>query len=119
MAEDSPQDSLGHQEASEDFNGITNEKFNNSMKENTILDKNQCGEEYDLTVIVPHGIGRQKPGDTFALMYESISDNFNDHPMENCDSNCENDPHVVKKFWSGHNTKKKYSCWGRYKNTPG
>lgn len=106
MAEDSPQNSLGHQEASEDFNGITNEKFNNSMKENTILDKNQCGEEYDLTVIVPHGIGRQKPGDTFALMYESISDNFNDHPMGNCDSNCENDPHVVKKFWSGHNTKK-------------
>lgn len=76
MAEDSPQDSLGHQEASEDFNDITNEKFNNSMKENTILDKNQCGEEYDLTVIVPHGIGRQKPGDTFELMYNSIKNDF-------------------------------------------
>lgn len=106
MAEDSPQNSSGPHEASEDFAVITDEKLNNSTRENTALYKKQCREEYDLTVIVPHGIGRQKPGDTFALMYKSISDNFNDHPMENCDSNCENTPHVIKKFWGGDNTEK-------------
>lgn len=106
MAEDSPQNSSGSQEASEVLSGITNEKTNSSTRENTTLDKKQCREKYDLTVIVPHGIGRQKPGDTFALMYKSISDNFNDHPMENCDSNCKNTPHVIKKFWSDYNTEK-------------
>ena len=110
MAEDLPQDPLGNQEASEEFSAITEGKINNSTRENPTLDKNQCREKYDLTVIVPHGIGRQKPGDTFALMYKSISDNFNDHLIENCDSNCESTPHVIKKFWSGDN---------RYKNTPG
>lgn len=106
MAEDLPQDPLGNQEASEEFSAITEGKINNSTRENPTLDKNQCREKYDLTVIVPHGIGRQKPGDTFALMYKSISDNFNDHLIENCDSNCESTPHVIKKFWSGDNTKK-------------
>ena len=106
MAEELSQDSSGHQEVSEDLSGITNKKTNSSTRENTSLDKKQCREKYDLTVIVPHGIGRQKPGDTFALMYKSISDNFSDHPVERCDSNCENTPHVVKKIWSDDNAEK-------------
>ena len=76
MAEELSQDSSGHQEVSEDFGGIANKKINNSTRENTTLDKKQCREKYDLTVIIPHGIGGQQPGDTFESMYNSIKNDF-------------------------------------------
>lgn len=76
MAEDLPQDPLGNQEASEEFSGITEGKIYNSTSENPTIDKNQCREKYDLTVIIPHGIGGQKPGDTFESMYNSIKNDF-------------------------------------------
>lgn len=76
MAEELPQNSSKPQEASEVLSGITSEKTNSSTRENTALDKKQCREKYDLTVIIPHGIGVQQPGDTFESMYNSIKNDF-------------------------------------------
>ena len=101
MAEDLPQDSLGNQEASEDFSGITEGKINNSTRENPTLDKNHCREKYDLTVIIPHGIGGQKPGDTFKLMYNSIKNDFIISSEQEDGTPCNIIPEIVEEYFEG------------------
>lgn len=80
MAEELPQDSLKHQEASEGPDVNAGEQTVNSVEDTAVARGSQRNQahtnqkKYDLGVLFVHGIGFQKPGDTFKTMYEPIKE---------------------------------------------
>jgi glutathione S-transferase len=85
MAEDLPQDSSRPQETSQDSGVSSERQLSNPTGENTVEQNNQksqtvtnqnsqSNKKYDLGVLFVHGIGFQKPGDTFKTMYEPIKE---------------------------------------------
>ena len=87
MAEESPQNSSGFQEISQD-SGVSSEvQLSNSTGKSVAVQSNQNSQapaiqnnqnnkKYDLGVLFVHGIGTQKPGDTFNAMYNTIEQEF-------------------------------------------
>lgn len=88
MTEELSQDSSRPQETSQD-SGVSSEgQLSNPTGENTAAQNsqksqvvtkhnNQNNKKYDLGVLFVHGIGAQKPGDTFNAMYNTIEQEFN------------------------------------------
>lgn len=85
MAEDLPLDSSGHQERLEGPDPDVNagEQMGNSAEDSAVEQGSQVKrtrtnhKKYDLGVLFVHGIGFQKPGDTFNAIYPSIKNEFN------------------------------------------
>jgi len=85
MTEDLSQNSSGSQDTSQD-SGVSSEgQLSNPTGENTAAQNNQKSQtvtnqnsqgskKYDLGVLFVHGIGFQKPGDTFKTMFWPIKD---------------------------------------------
>ena len=85
MAEELPQNSSGSQVASKD-SGVSSEgQLSNQTGESVAVQSNQESQssgsqnnqnnkKYDLGVLFVHGIGFQKPGETFKTMYEPIKE---------------------------------------------
>lgn len=85
MTEELSQDSSRPQETSK-YSGVSSEgQLFNPTGENTVAQNNQNSQvsttqnnqnnkKYDLGVLFVHGIGFQKPGDTFKTMYEPIKE---------------------------------------------
>lgn len=90
MAEESPQNSSKPQETSQD-SGVSSEgQSSNPTGENAVVQSNQksptvtnqnsqSNKKYDLGVLFVHGIGLQKPGDTFEEMYEPIKEEIREN----------------------------------------
>lgn len=97
MAEDMPQDSSRPQETSQD-SGVSSEgKLSNPTGENTAVQSNQKpqvpttqnnqnNKKYDLGVLFVHGIGKQKPGDTFETMFWPIKNKLEEILTQNLSS---------------------------------
>lgn len=87
MAEDLPQDSSRYQETPEDFDVNAGEQAVNSVEDTAVAQgsqrnqahTNQKNKKYDLGVLFVHGIGLQKPGDTFKEMYEPIKEQIREN----------------------------------------
>lgn len=83
MAEDLPQDSSKHQEMSGSPDVNAGEQTVNSVEDIEVAQGSQGNrtrtnhKKYDLGVLFVHGIGFQKPGDTFNAIYPSIKNEFN------------------------------------------
>lgn len=83
MAEESPQDSSKHQEMSGSPDVNAGEQTVNSVEDIEVAQGSQGNrtrtnhKKYDLGVLFVHGIGFQKPGDTFNAIYPSIKNEFN------------------------------------------
>lgn len=90
MAEESPQNSSKPQETSQD-SGVSSEgQSSNPTGENAVVQSNQksptvtnqnsqSNKKYDLGVLFVHGIGLQKPGDTFEEMHEPIKEEIREN----------------------------------------
>lgn len=88
MTEELSQDSSRPQEAPKD-SGVSSEgQLSNPTGENAVVQSSQksptvtnqnsqSNKKYDLGVLFVHGIGFQKPGDTFNAIYPSIKNEFN------------------------------------------
>lgn len=85
MAEELSQDSSKPQETSQDSGVIAEVQMSNSTgktataqsnpkSQASTTQNNQNNKKYDLGVLFVHGIGFQKPGDTFKTMYEPIKE---------------------------------------------
>lgn len=97
MAEESPQSSSKPQETSKD-SGVSSEgQLSNPTGENTAVQNNQKFQEvtkqnsqgnkkYDLGVLFVHGIGKQKPGDTFETMFWPIKNKLEEILAQNLSS---------------------------------
>lgn len=87
MAEDSPQNSSGYQERSEGPNPDVNagEQMGNSAEDSAVAQGSQGNrthtnnKKYDLGVLFVHGIGIQKPGDTFKEMYKPLKEEIGEN----------------------------------------
>ena len=87
MTEELSQDSSRPQEASKDFGVSSERQLSNPTGESVAVQSNQNSQapttqnnknnkKYDLGVLFVHGIGIQKPGDTFNAMYNTIEQEF-------------------------------------------
>ncbi|WP_297606465.1 hypothetical protein [uncultured Rothia sp.] len=85
MAEELPQNSSGSQVASKDSGVIAGVQSSNSTGKSATVQSNQNSQapttqnnqnnkKYDLGVLFIHGIGIQKPGDTFKEMYKPLKE---------------------------------------------
>lgn len=85
MAEDSPQNSSGSQEAAKQSSDIVEEQPFIQLRETNIgeniqdsqaqvTQSSQSNKKYDLGVLFVHGIGKQRRGETFKGMYYPIID---------------------------------------------
>lgn len=84
MAEESPQNSSGYQEASEGPDVNAGARTVNSVEDTAVAQGSQSGQahasqknkKYDLGVLFVHGIGFQEPGETINAIYPSIKNEF-------------------------------------------
>ena len=84
MAEESPQNSSGYQEASEGPDVNAGEQTVNSAEDTAVAQEgqrnrvhaNQKNKKYDLGVLFVHGIGNQKSGKPFEQMFWPIKKEF-------------------------------------------
>ena len=85
MAEESPQNSSGSQEATKDSGVSSKGQLSDPAGENVTAQSNQESQpsgsqnnqnnkKYDLGVLFVHGIGPQMPGDTLNVIYPKIKD---------------------------------------------
>lgn len=90
MAEDLPQDSSRPQESTKQSSNIVEEQpFTQAEEANIeqniqssqaqVTHSSQSNKKYDLGVLFVHGIGLQKPGDTFEEMYEPIKEEIGEN----------------------------------------
>ena len=97
MAEELPQDSLGPQETSQDSGVSSEAQLSNTTGGNTVgqskqnsqsltTQSNQNNKKYDLGVLFVHGIGKQKPGDTFETMFWPIKNKLEEILAQNLSS---------------------------------
>ncbi|WP_311445985.1 hypothetical protein [uncultured Rothia sp.] len=83
MAEDMPQDSSGSQKTSQDSGVIAGVQSSNSTGKSATVQNNQSNKKYDLGVLFVHGIGKQKPGDTFETMFWPIKNKLEEILSQN------------------------------------
>lgn len=90
MAEESPQNSSGSQEATKDSGVSSKGQLSDPAGENVTAQSNQESQpsgsqnnqnnkKYDLGVLFVHGIGNQKPGDTFKDMYKPLKEEIEEN----------------------------------------
>lgn len=90
MAEELPQNSSGSQETSKDSGASSEGQLSNPTGGSAAVQSNQNSQvpttqnnqnnkKYDLGVLFVHGIGLQKPGDTFEEMYEPIKEEIREN----------------------------------------
>lgn len=83
MAEELPQNSSGSQVASKDSGVIAGVQSSNSTGKSATVQNNQSNKKYDLGVLFVHGIGKQKPGDTFETMFWPIKNKLEEILAQN------------------------------------
>lgn len=83
MAEELPQNSSGSQVASKDSGVIDGVQPSNSTGKSATVQNNQSNKKYDLGVLFVHGIGKQKPGDTFETMFWPIKNKLEEILAQN------------------------------------
>ena len=115
MAEELSQDSSKPQETSQD-SGVSSEgqlssptgentAAQNSQKSQAVTNQNsQSNKKYDLGVLFVHGIGKQKPGDTFETMFWPIKNTLEEYILQKKSAS---DINIIQ----GYHKATKKNCW--------